>query len=370
MNNKLRQYFPMIRTREEVLKEIKNNPGLLEIFKSWKQVNQEEFLDFCTGVKGVKMTYDSFFKEIMNPEYTPERLEELISLIIDHQVKILTVLPNDSTRIADETALVIMDIVVEFEDHSLANIEIQKIGYAFPGQRSACYSADLLLRQYKRVKDESDRKEKPFSFNNIKSVYTIVLFEKSQKEFHQFSDTYIHHFSQTSDTGLEIDLLQNYVFIPLDIFKAKLHNKHIESRLDAWLVFVCVDEPEWIVEVIEAYPQFKAMYRQVYEMCLNVERVMTMFSEELRQLDKNTVLYMIDEMQDEITKMGNQLKEKDEALQQKDEALQEKEEALQQKDEALRQNRKRLEQSRLEQKKDREEIEVLRRRIAELEGRM
>ncbi|MDY3748038.1 MAG: hypothetical protein SOZ97_15120, partial [Lachnospiraceae bacterium] len=107
--------------------------------------------------------------------------------------------------------------------------------------------------------------------------------------------------------------------------------------------------PEWIVEVIEAYPQFKAMYRQVYEMCLNVERVMTMFSEELRQLDKNTVLYMIDEMQDEITKMGNQLKEKDEEL---------------------RQNRERLEQSKLEQKKDREKIEALRRRIAELEGRM
>ena len=151
-------------------------------------------------------------------------------------------------------------------------------------------------------------------------------------------------------------LLQNYVFIPLDIFKANLHNKDINSKLDAWLTFLCMDEPEWIIKVIEAYPQFKAMYRQVYEMCLNVERVMTMFSEELRQLDKNTVLYMIDEMQDEITKMGNQLKEKEEALQQKNEALQEK-------DEALRKNR-------LEQKKDREEIEVLRRRIAELEGRM
>ncbi len=42
-----------------------------------------------------------------------------------------------------------MDIVVELEDGSIANVEAQKIGYAFPGQRSACYSADLLLRQYK-----------------------------------------------------------------------------------------------------------------------------------------------------------------------------------------------------------------------------
>ncbi len=28
------------------------------------------------------MLYDSFFKEIMNPEYTPERLNSLLSLLI------------------------------------------------------------------------------------------------------------------------------------------------------------------------------------------------------------------------------------------------------------------------------------------------
>ncbi|MBD5455271.1 MAG: hypothetical protein HDR23_02150, partial [Lachnospiraceae bacterium] len=37
-----------------------------------------------------------------------------------------------------------------------------------------------------------------------------------------------------------------------------------------------------------------------YEICLNVERVMDMFSEELYELDKNTVQYMIDEMQETI----------------------------------------------------------------------
>ncbi|MCI8382371.1 MAG: hypothetical protein HFI07_11375 [Lachnospiraceae bacterium] len=55
-------------------------------------------------------------------------------------------------RIADETSLLITDIVVELEDGSIANVEMQKIGYLFPGQRCACYSADLLLRQYKRVR--------------------------------------------------------------------------------------------------------------------------------------------------------------------------------------------------------------------------
>ena len=64
-----------------------------------------------------------------------------------------------------------MDIVVELEDGSIANVEIQRIGYNFPGQRSACYSADLLLRQYKRVKGEQQKK---FSYRNIKKVYTII----------------------------------------------------------------------------------------------------------------------------------------------------------------------------------------------------
>lgn len=37
-----------------------------------------------------------------------------------------------------------MDIVVELEDGSIADVEVQKVGYAFPGERMACYSADML----------------------------------------------------------------------------------------------------------------------------------------------------------------------------------------------------------------------------------
>jgi hypothetical protein len=65
----------------------------------------------------------------MNPENAPERLNELLSLLLKRKVKIQTVLPGDSTRIADESSLLIMDILVEFEDKSLANVEVQKIGY-------------------------------------------------------------------------------------------------------------------------------------------------------------------------------------------------------------------------------------------------
>lgn len=77
MTTKLKNYFPMIRSREEILKEIDGNIKLTEKFYSWGDAARQEFLDFCTGVRGVKLLYDSFFKEIMNPETVPERLKDL-----------------------------------------------------------------------------------------------------------------------------------------------------------------------------------------------------------------------------------------------------------------------------------------------------
>ena len=319
--SKLKQYFPMIREREDIKQEIYENPKLLEKYREWDEEQQGEFLDYCTGVKGVKILYDAFFKEIMNPENTPERLNELLSLLLGQSVTIKRVLPGDSTRLADEQSLLIMDILVELADTSLANVEVQKIGYRFPGQRSACYSSDLLLRQYKRVKGE---KKKAFSYKDIKSVYTIVFFETSIKEFHEYPQNYIHKFKQQSDTGLELELLQKYVFIPLDIFRGIYHNdgksngknsaNRCWNKTEAWLTFLSTDEPEIIIELISQYPEFKEMYEEIYVMCQNVEKVMEMFSKELIQLDRNTVQYMIDEMQDTIDVQKEELEAKQETI--------------------------------------------------------
>jgi hypothetical protein len=192
---KLKQYFPMIREREDIEREIRENPKLLEKYREWDEEQQEEFLDYCTGVKG--------------------------------------------------------------------------------------------------------EKKKVFSYKDIKSVYTIVFFETSIKEFHEYPQNYIHKFKQQSDTGLELELLQKYVFIPLDIFRGITHNK-LRNKTEAWLTFLSKDEPEIIIKLISQYPEFKEMYEEIYVMCQNVEKVMEMFSKELIQLDRNTVQYMIDEMQETI----------------------------------------------------------------------
>lgn len=342
MTSRLQVYFPMIRSRREVLNDIYSNEEMAKIFESWEERSQEEFLDFCTGVRGVKMLYDFCAKALLDPELYPERLEELISLLLGMKVKIIKVLPNDNTRIADESSLLLMDIVVKLEDGSIANVEIQKIGYAFPGQRSACYSADLLLRQYKQVRRKMTKGT--FSYKHIKSVYTIVLFEKSSREFHEFPDNYIHKFQQQSNTGMKLDLLQKFTFVSLDIFQKTHQNKNIETRLDAWLTFLGSDRPEDIIALIEKYPDFKPMYEQVYEICQNIEKVMGMFSKELYEMDRNTVRYMIDEMQSELDQTHEELDQTHEELDQAHEELDQTHEKLNQKERELREALKRIEE--------------------------
>ena len=334
MKNMLQQYFPMIRTKEELMSEIKKRSILSREFYSWKQEARKEFVDFCTGAKGVKMMYDFISKEILNPEVVPERVDELLSLLLGQEVHVKDVLPNDGTRIADESALVIMDIVVELQDKSIVNLEVQKIGYKFPGARSACYSADLLMRQYKKVRS---KRKKKFNYNDIKDVYTIVLFEQSPGAFHEFPDDYLHQFHQCSNTGLKLNLLQKYLFVPLDIFLDSLQYKDIkiQNRLDAWLAFLGSDDPEIIIDIIEQYPDFKEMYQQVYDICRNIEEVMGMFSKELLEMDRNTVELMIDEMQDEI-------KQQKEVIEQNKEVIRESKEVIQQKDSELQEMQQKI----------------------------
>ncbi|EET62120.1 M protein repeat protein [Marvinbryantia formatexigens DSM 14469] len=340
MNNKLAMYFPMLRTREEALSEITGRSDLQNLFASWKKEQQEEFLDFITGARGVKVLYDFMFKEIMNPESAPERLEDLLSCLLEQKIKILRVLPNDTTRIADESSLLVTDIVAELEDGSVVNIEVQKIGYAFPGERSACYSADLLLRQYRRVRSQ---KQKAFSYRDIRDVFTIVFFEKSPAEFHRYPDIFLHRFTQKSDTGLKLNLLQQYLFIPLDIFRKIHQNKDIQSKLEAWLVFLSMDDPEEISRLLETYPEFRPLYAHIYDMCRNMEDVMGLFSEELRELDRNTVQYMIDEMQDNIDRKKVLLEQQKQQLEQINQQLIQKGQELSQQEQQLEQTNQQLE---------------------------
>ena len=112
-----------------------------------------------------------------------------------------------------------------------------------------------------------------------------------------------------------MNLLQKYVFIPLDLFRSNVQNKGIKNKMDAWLAFLSMDDPDMIIRLITEYPEFKAMYQQAYEICRNVEALMGIFSEELRIMDRNTVKYMVDQMQEEIDSQRQEIKLLKEELQ-------------------------------------------------------
>ena len=70
------------------------------------------------------------------------------------------------------------------------------------------------------------------------------------------------------------------------------------------------------------------IYDEVYNLCLNVEKVMEMFSKELKELDQNTVQLMIDEMQKELDAKDVEIENQKKELESKDNRIRELEEKL------------------------------------------
>ena len=312
-------------SREEVLLRLREKPDVHQNFLRLSEALQEELIAFCMGVQGVKMTYDPFFKHIFDPIEFPDYLEDFLSACLGEPVTILEVLPNESKRLSAESSLIIADLLVRLDSGVIVNVEIQRVGYYFPGARCACYSSDLVMRQYSQLRAQKNREGKRFSYGDVKKVYTIVLIQKSTKEFHRFPDVYLHHAKQTFQSGLKLDLLQEYILIPLDIFQQIPHNEL--NRLDAWLTFIASDQISDIEKVCAAHPDFCELYREVFRFRYHPKELVSMFSDALRMLDEGTVEYMIDDMRRELDTLKQEYdsvkQEYDSAKQERDAANQE-----------------------------------------------
>ena len=314
------------KTEDKVINELKRNPDIYRKFQKLSHRLQKEFVEFCMGLRSLNITYDPVFKKILDPERVPKRLEEFLSLCLGEKLKILRVVPNDSERLTEGGSLLVMDILVQLESGALVNIEIQKVGYLFPGARCACYSSDLVMRQYSQVREQKRRDGEKFSYKDIKKVYTIVLIQKSTREFWDCAEYYLHYGKQQFDTGLELDLLQEYLLIPLDIFMEKHHN--IDSQLDAWLYFIASDQLEDVCRVVEKYPEFWEMYEEVFRFRFQKEELISMYSDALRILDENTVQYMVEEQKEVIEAQKRRLEENERALEEKDMLVREQQEEI------------------------------------------
>jgi len=218
----------------------------------------------------------------------------------------------------------VMDLLAEAEDGSLINVEIQKQGYAFPAERVSCYSADLLMRQYVRVKGEKGR---AFTYRDIKKVYVIVIYEKSGRLFHQTSGHYLHRGKTIFDTHLAIELLQEYCLVALDSFREFPYPKS-KSRQTAWLSLLATETFSDAEKLITEYPWLREIYEEMAMLRQKPEEVLGMFSEALRILDRNTVTYMIEELQKDVKTRDAAIEEQKMIIAEKDVALLEKDELI------------------------------------------
>ena len=317
--------FPPL-SRNECLDKLREDNQLYQKYNSLNTHWKEEFLDFMSGKKTLPLTYDPIFKKLFNPEIYPERLSDLISSIISIPVTVIRALPLQES-ILEGNALLIMDILVQLEDGSLANVEVQKIPYMFPAERMSCYSSDLVLRQYSRVKGE---KGTAFTYKDMRPVYTIIFFEKSLPEFKApvLNDKYLHFGKTVFDTGLELELLQRFYLISLDVFSENKYPMDKNNRVTAWLSLLATRNVDDLTEILAVYPWLEAIYQDMASYLYKPEEVLTMFSDALKILDHNTVQYMIDEMQNTIDDQKAQLSDKDSQLADKDSQLADKDSQL------------------------------------------
>ena len=292
-------------TREEVFCRLREHPDVYQSFLRLTKEFQEELVAFAMGVQGAKLTYDPFFKHALDPIRVPERVESFLSECFGEEVEILEVFPNESPRITEDSSFLIADLLVRLKSGALVNVEIQRIGYYFPGARCACYSSDLVMRQYSMVRERCRREDKRFSYGDIQKVYTIVLMHRSTGEFWKLPNEYLHYAKQTFKTGLKMDLLQEYLLVPLDIFLNLPHNNI--NKLEAWLYFIASDKIEDIQKVCDTYPEFQELYREVFRFRYHPKELVSMFSEALRILDQNTIQYMIDDMKKQIEEQKQEL---------------------------------------------------------------
>lgn len=308
----LPRIFGQPRLMEEILQQIQSDAVTHAAFLALPQQAQEAFLEFCMGNRGLKITYDPFFLHIFDPAIHPDRLNRLLACILRQDVTVKEVLPKERRRISEDSSLIIMDILAQLSDGSLVNVEMQRIGYDFPIQRSFCYGADLLVRQYDIVREHYKKQDKKFSYRQIRPVYVIVLMEKSSSVFHRYPRQYIHRSQFIFDTGLKMEQLENFVYISLDIFREMIHNELTE--LDAWMYFLGSDHPGDILRIIERYPFFQELYQDIVKFRYQPKELITMFSEALRIMDHNTVEYMVDELKAELSRKDLELSKMDSEL--------------------------------------------------------
>lgn len=364
---------------DAAMRQIKGDSWSLSAYGYLKS-NEEwigRYEDFLKGRKSLPLLYDPFFKKIFNPVERRDRLSELVSCLLGQKVTVLEVFPNEDSQFLG--VMIIMDMVVMMSDGSIANIEIQKISYDFQAERISCYSADLVLRQYKMItgnreiggagslRSSMNGSSKP-SYKDMRPVHTIILFENSSSSLiSEIDEALYFHVGKTKfNTGIKINLLQD---LSLDTFKKYRYSDIRKGRTEVteydydrtqysekqvtekmkldrlkYLSLFVAETPEEIEQLIEIFPDLESVRLDINEYLERPKEVLSMFSEALRILDRNTAELMVDRMKDEIDELKVQAEENRAQLEEKDSQLEENRARLEEKDAEIDRLKKLLEE--------------------------
>ena len=111
----------------------------LTFLDSFSEEDQERVLAYLAGERTLQILYDKFFQKVLSPTCHPERLQSLMSAVFGQSVEIVEILSREEMTITEAGSQVVMDIIIKLLGGDLVTVEIQRIGYLFPGERSSCY---------------------------------------------------------------------------------------------------------------------------------------------------------------------------------------------------------------------------------------
>lgn len=97
--------------------------------------------------------------------------------------------------------------------------------------------------------------------------------------------------------------------ISLDPFRSVVQN--IDTEQKAWLSFLTADDPDEIVQLVNAYPEFLPCYRDIISFRRRPKELITTFSDALREMDRNMKVYMVEQLAKEVQEKDHALAEKD-----------------------------------------------------------
>ena len=101
------------------------------------------------------------------------------------------------------------------------------------------------------------------------------------------------------DTGLELDFLQEFYLISLDVFREVGYAKD-DNELTAWLSLLATSTYEDAELLCQKYPWMEEIFAEISEYVHNPEEVVGMFSEALKIMDDNMYHYMADQYQAKV----------------------------------------------------------------------